>query len=938
MAEGKVASEFYLGLGKVASVVDGNSNYDEILGDRLQRAAYIEAQNDRGMIPDDLALAIIQERLAARPVPVYRLPESSRAAESLEIVAYGTTSNNRRELAFLSGKLQKHGCNSSVENIADWKKENSHWIDKGAKKAVLSTLSGFLVERGEITKGLLHQFVNYTVAFFTALESLSDIRAKVFVTANDHSPLPVAFTMAARAHGLITVYVQHAEVTGVFPENDFDFSLFRNLASREIYRQIGRKQVGHSICISRTGKAILPEALLARRNQLSQARQAKVVIYPSSILELPRFNELVKALQRNSSIERVCVKLHPAFRFAESISESDVEQLDAVPEWPHVAICGNSSVAVELLANGHMVFQYFGLDNIRADYYGFVRQGLAHQLELHDCSEVFWRISEDSADFVSVLGYYLPELTTTDNILERAREKLFFDTLFRVSGCNGIRNKNALREYQLFRGLFYLTNTFFVEGGARLDGDFNDFWTISTLNSYFDAREVALNRAYERVDISACTSVLHYWLSTKKIEWTGYIPSQEELSALIGFVSQFEAGGRALRWMETKLFDILLRHGDVESLIDFMAIAREFDLQTTGINRRIAYTRFVRDYPGRAEVLNHFFDPASASMTRLERLKLSVQAFVESDGSLEYSDFRQVESEFCLALPAIRNEYERFVLGTYAELGDRARLIDVRRNESLCHDFLSLLKGKLVGREGFSFVRLSDGEGYLFQCYSPLFTPDDAANRERHWWGTQLTEEVRGEIVRSGIDTVQCADVLGIPSVYRFLRDHSDSSETLRKTVQGRGLLSVLEGVRVLDDGKKLYTDDKANLAIFNNIENIRELGAHANKVVVVSSGNPHLIKKRIGEDLDCLVVNIPTHNKTLTNRRYVQKQKPLPYVFQEVCKRLESVVEPGDLVLVGAGVAGKVFMNVAKINSAVGLDFGSAMDEILEAGIHSLH
>jgi hypothetical protein len=45
----------------------------------------------------------------------------------------------------------------------------------------------------------------------------------------------------------------------------------------------------------------------------------------------------------------------------------------------------------------------------------------------------------------------------------------------------------------------------------------------------------------------------------------------------------------------------------------------------------------------------------------------------------------------------------------------------------------------------------------------------------------------------------------------------------------------------------------------------------------------------------------------------------------------------PGSLVLVGAGVAGKSFMDIAKKHNSVGLDLGSAMDQYIGGEIHSL-
>ena len=125
---------------------------------------------------------------------------------------------------------------------------------------------------------------------------------------------------------------------------------------------------------------------------------------------------------------------------------------------------------------------------------------------------------------------------------------------------------------------------------------------------------------------------------------------------------------------------------------------------------------------------------------------------------------------------------------------------------------------------------------------------------------------------------------------------------------------------------------------MFNNIDVIRDLSKLSKKVVVVSSGSEDAIKSAFADVSDALHIPIPTHYKTSLNSNYVSLSNPLPFIYKDIINQMESVVEPGDLVLIGAGVAGKVFVHAAKRCSAVGIDIGSAMDEYVGGGIHSLH
>ncbi|MEW5251343.1 hypothetical protein [Microbulbifer discodermiae] len=932
MSRGDVSALFFKGLNKVASVIDGNPNYDYILGDRLGKEEYLKAENVHGEIECDVAYEIIKKKLNAVQVAVYALDLTA------EIIAFGSTANNRREFAYVSALLERNGFKHNVSNICDCNKLERVLVDSQSRAEALSALYSYLSIRKKISKSLLHQTINYSIAFFSAKESLRKTHSRLFVVANDHSPMPVGFCMVARLYGLTTLYVQHAEVTEAFPENDFDFSVLRNLASREIYEKIGRTCLKQNICLPRTDLEIYREDLLAQRGELRNSSVCSVVIYPSSIFNLPSLKELVNRLGKNNAVEEIYVKPHPACCNQTFISELNVGVIDSIPSWPHIAICGNSSVVIELLAKGNLVYQFFGLDNIAADYYGFVRKELSAELLLDNIANLFWSGCKHDDKFLVSLGRYVSEIETEDNLLERSREKLFFQNLMNFSKCKGRRNKEALREYQLFRGLFYFPYTFLSDGSKYFYLNFNDHWVVSTLDKYFNTRISSLNHLYTLIDLDSCRSTLHFWIICKKIEWTGFCPTHELFSALETFVASYGKSLEALKWMEKKLFDLLLRYQDIDSLRRLLFKARVFSVSTTGVNRKVAFVRFYNQSSTLKDEFSRYYNPNIGHISPLERLKVSVQAMSKTEGRLEYTNFEAVESEFLGALPKIENEYRELVQKTYSQLEDRVRYMDVARNQKQAEEFIELIKTRLKSKVGYAFLRLSDGEGYLFRSFSSLFLVEDAKNRERHWWGKNIPQQLSDEVVSNGIRAFESADIIGIPCVYRFLRDSSESTASLLNSITGRGLLAVLAGIRALDDGSKLYTDDKANLALFRDLNILRDLVVCANKVIIVSSGDKKLIRARLALQRKTCFITVPTHYKTSTNNRYESGLSPLPYEFDRLREELEVITEPGDLVLVGAGVAGKGFVDAAKRKSAVGLDLGSIMDEFLDAGIHSLH
>ncbi len=921
---------------KIAAVVDGAGDYDLILGARLQKELYQKIEATHGKIFWEDAHKLLCEKISKYQVPVYGIDSSAN------ILAYGATVNNRKEFDFFSKLLERNGYSEKLVNVRDCEKVVEPLIVtfkriEEARNVILSVAARFLSLRGYISKSILHQVLNYSLTFLCAIATLVTSKAKVFVVANDHSPMPVAFSVVAKYFGVTTLYIQHAEVTEIFPRNDFDFSILRNQASRNVYEKIA-PLTGESIYLSRIDKDLTLGRILHSRQLLREKVDPAIVIYPSSSFVVGELGELVRRLRLGGVPSDVRVKPHPSFSAFEVFDKLNVGVLKEVPEYPHIAICGNSSVVVELLARGNLVYQYFKLDSIVDDYYGFVRRGLTSSLADIDTSGKFWSDDKDGKAWGAVLGEYLPNLDTDRNLIEKRRESLFFRKLFVASGLSREWDHAISKEFSFYRDLFCFNQTFtnFMRAGRA--ARYGDLWIIKRLNSYFDSRSPLLSKLFNSADLTVCQSILDFWLIAKRIEWTGYPPSHENIALLIEFACNYSGGEGAEKWVEAKIFDIILRHSNNFTLIGFLNRTRHFRVENASINRRIAFLRFAQADQDQGHTLLKYFDYRKADLTPLERLKISVQCLLKVRGEFEFSDYQEVERKFIEYLPAISAEYKLAVINVYDQLRDRVVLLDVKRNSDQFQRFVAMVESKLVSREGFSFIRLSDGEGYLFRDYSEHFSEDDALNRERHWWGQEIPADLREKISNNAKAAIQNADVLGIPSVYRFLRDHSDKSVTLKNSVQGRGLLSVLEGIRMLDRGSAIYTDDKANLAVFNNMQVLRKIAQLAGKVIIVSSGEPNNLKNILGETIDTRLISIPTHNKTLKNDRYTSFEQPLPFLFQNICDAISGLAVAGDLVLVGAGVAGKIFMDTAKSKGAVALDMGSAMDEILGAGIHSLH
>lgn len=925
------------GFEKIASVIDGNLNYSYILGERLNNARYDSLCSRDGVVEADVAIAFLVKQLKKRnKFNSYDLTEEEK---SLGLISYGKTNNNKKEIEFFNRSLRAVGVTVRQINIAEKNLQpiSNHNELESVLEDIISAVKKYFNSRGNgAGLAILHQFISYIFSLISAIKTLQESSAKVILLPNDHSPVPVSFFVAGKIQNVKTVYLQHAEVTQVFPANNFDYSVLRNEKSLSVYNAI--LPVSGKVAIaSRDASSFCLKNLTEKQESIKFGKKIDVCIYPSSVLNLEVLKKMFSLLNSNVKINNIYLKPHPAVTHYNPLEKMGYEVLGSHLDIPHVAIVGNSSVVVELVAKGCLVYQCFNLDDIKKDYYGFCEDGLAEEIELNDLSKGFWESKDVSEkDSAAIYQAYFPNLNSKKAQVQKANYELMLVEIALISkSISGEEYIEICDKIEFRKNLFAFTHAFLNYLRSGFFRKKEDFWFVKELNSLFDNRNVYLSELYNASDFEKIKSILDFWLLSKKIEWSGYSPSYEELICLIKYSQNESLSRKAGGWVELKMFDIMLRYSQPELLDDFIKKCKYLSLEKIGVNKKVAFIRYAS--LSNSKILDLHLADCYKNLSRLDKLKIEVQCFRENEGKLVYDNYIDVEQEFLDSLPALKEEYLSTVKKTYKMLGGRASFIDVRRNKNQRDELNSKVMKFLKGKKGFSLIRLSDGEGFLFQNESSYFTEEDSCNRQRHWWGVEINTALKNKIIEDAQIAIKNADIIGIPSIYRFLRDHSDKSKSLAQNLQGRGLLSVLEGVSTVDAGTQSYTDDKVNLALFNSLENLEALSNLAGKTIIVNSATEESALNAFKSLGDFVHIQIPTHNKTATNERYAKNNKQLPFVYQEIYDKIQDIAQPGDLVLVGAGVAGKVFIDAAKRNCAVGIDIGSAMDELVGGGIHSL-
>ncbi len=239
-------------------------------------------------------------------------------------------------------------------------------------------------------------------------------RPRGVVVSNDHTGLPRTFTMAARAEGIPTFYLQHGAGSTRNPPLAFDFALLDGRDSLEKFQAAGPSQTR----VFLVGKPKSDESF-SQINGRSRARSIGICTNYGD--PLPRLEELCRGLRRRFPELSFRIRPHPRDRrplwrdlsqrldmpLSDAGEESSFEFLQAVD----VVIAGDSSIHVEAaLMNVHPLF--FDYSREGTDTHDFQEVGLVEILsEVEDICERVRRLTEEKPDvrrkarrFVATVG------------------------------------------------------------------------------------------------------------------------------------------------------------------------------------------------------------------------------------------------------------------------------------------------------------------------------------------------------------------------------------------------------------------------------------------------------------------------------------------------------------------------------------------------------
>ena len=294
--------------------------------------------------------------------------------------------------------------------------------------------------------------------------------------------------------------------------------------------------------------------------------------------------------------------------------------------------------------------------------------------------------------------------------------------------------------------------------------------------------------------------------------------------------------------------------------------------------------------------------------------------------SFLYGALEQTAEERLTQLSELLNDR---LIPAYRSVPQICDFLNVRGSPQERADLEYLVSRALKLKTDFSVVRLGDGESYVFpkdvlgKEFVKSFDEDEEL-REHVWWGESPTKAQRNGIIKGVNEAIDNATMIGVPGIYRVVRDLPRADMGLDKNRTLRGMASVVAGVSErMASGANLFTEERVHYVLHKT--NAFERFAHqAEKVVVVGSWTKEHFEGTFLETAE--VIQVPPHQKV---KDLNPDSRPLFEKWKGIDKQVAKAVKPGTLVLVGAGVIGKIFIETARKRGGVALDIGAVLDYI---------
>lgn len=377
---------------------------------------------------------------------------------------------------------------------------------------------------------------------------------------------------------------------------------------------------------------------------------------------------------------------------------------------------------------------------------------------------------------------------------------------------------------------------------------------------------------------------------------------------LIYMVSALIANKAPVENVDSFLLEINFRHSE---LTDFLKVK---------LLRRA-------QQEGEKEIYKQWEKKLLPSLPESAQLKvLLMNATIDNDKEYEFLFFEKSFSSLPFKVSEI---YRKEISPLYEKVAKCDNFLDARFDLKKRAILQKTVIDTVASGRSLSYIRLGDGECYGF---SDNINVDEQGviRQEKHWWGEQLDHSLRQKIKLQFIKSIESADIIGVPTVLRLIKDFNISK---RDEYPVNSLISriicVMKASRLYLNKKKIV-EDQSNLFLFDP-EFIDRLFSVADKVCVVSGIKSKLIEAWAPEPSKLKCFEIPTHRLLRDGSVGSQAQGLLPYVYEKYMESIRAHAGEKVVFLVSGGFIGKIFIAEAASHGAVALDIGQTLVSLVD-------
>ncbi len=228
-------------------------------------------------------------------------------------------------------------------------------------------------------------------------------------------------------------------------------------------------------------------------------------------------------------------------------------------------------------------------------------------------------------------------------------------------------------------------------------------------------------------------------------------------------------------------------------------------------------------------------------------------------------------------------------------------------------EFISIVSKHLASKKPFSFIRINHCENRLLG-YDFTFPKEEVDITYAIQFGQSLSSKDTNYISSRIKEAVKNSTVIGVP------KDSGFSSNKLRFLESTTKVH--LYNLSLLN--KQLFTSVNIHYALGQELK-FKTLLQSAEKIVAITCRDISSLEKSINKKIH--KIEIPAEHRfkgdqTNTFPHY-------PDAFIKIEKEIEEQVFPGVIVLVGAGILGKIYCDTILQNGGIAIDVGSLMDAI---------